>query len=56
MALNDRSAVAVETYITSSITTAVYMLGYRIGLISCIVSSKVLGLSVTFTFSYLTFR
>ena len=58
MALNDRSAVTVKTYITSSITTAVYMLGHRPGSISCIVSSSVLGLSATFDmfFCHLAFQ
>ena len=36
--------------------TAVYMLGHRTGLISCIVSSSVLGLSATFTISHLAFH
>ena len=46
----------VETDITStgsSITTVVYMLRYRTGLISCIMSSIVFGLSATFTISHL---
>ena len=56
MTLNDRSAVAVETDITSTMTTAIYMLVYRTSLVSCIVSSRVLGLSATFIVSHLAFH
>ena len=47
MALSERSAVKVDTDITSSTTTYAYMLEYRTGLMSCILSSSVLGLSQT---------
>ena len=43
MVLNDDTAGVAETDITSSITTVVFMLGYRTGLISCIMSLNVLG-------------
>ena len=52
--LNDRFVEEVKTD-TSSVTTAVYMLEYRTGLNSCIVSSIVFGFSATFTTSHLAF-
>ena len=56
VALCDRSVVTVETDVTSSTTTCVYMLEYRTGLVSCIVSSSVLSLSQTITISHLAFH
>ena len=56
VALNGRYTVAVKIYITSSITTVVYMLGHRTRLISCIVSLSALGLSTTFTVSRIVFH
>ena len=43
-------------YITINMTTAVYVLRYRSGLNSWIVSSNVSGLSATFIMSYLAFQ
>ena len=56
VALNDSSVVAVGTDITSSITTVVYMLGHKTGVIFSIVSSSALGLSAALTISRVAFH